>query len=94
MGQPLSGIFRGESPLDALVLRVSVALPGGARGLERLDVRRAPAQALTREHAQLALCDVEPAGVLRCVVDIQTPGQLPGLLRRERLAGAKQSHGC
>jgi hypothetical protein len=71
----------GELPVSLGVLVVSSDFPGGDFLGEGLLVGDAAIQALARQHAEFALCHVEPASVLGCVVPLEPLNQPAGLGR-------------
>src|SRR5512142_1804690 len=79
-----SSIRSSESPLHLDAPLVPLFLPRrhlSFQLLPRLDPTR---QALPGQHRQLDLRHVQPAAMLRGVVDLQLLGDPPGPLRRER----------
>src|SRR3954470_20543897 len=78
-------IRRRETPPDLDAPLVPLLFPGGHLPLQLLPGLDPPGQALPGQHRQLDLRHVQPAPVLRRVVDLQLLGDPPGLLRRERL---------
>ena len=60
-------------------------LPGGGLGGELRDTLDAAVEALGRQHADLDLDHVEPAGVFGNVVELQSAQQAARLWRREGL---------
>src|SRR5512135_1191119 len=85
-----SSIRSSESPLHLDAPLVPLFLPRrhlSFQLLPRLDPTR---QALPGQHRQLDLRHVQPAAMLRGVVDLQLLGDPPGPLRRERLVQRRQ----
>src|SRR4051794_21316995 len=78
-------IRRRETPPDLDAPLVPLLFPGRHLPLQLLPGRDPPGQALPGQHRQLDLRHVQPAPVLRRVVDLQLLGDPPRLLRRERL---------
>ena len=78
-----SGHLDGEEPFDAGFVGVPASLPVGDLGDQGTHVRDAPVKALLYHHPDLDLDHVEPAGVLRRVVELDPPEDAAGLVRRK-----------
>src|SRR5215213_2602079 len=83
--QLLASILRCEPPLYTRTSLVACPLPGAALPSQRLLVRDAPREALSREHRELDLHLVQPRAVLGCVVELQLVHDAPRLCWLERL---------
>src|SRR5271157_1773487 len=68
-----SGLVGGEHPVDSSAALVSLRLPDVDLGNEPVAAFDAAIETLAFEHADLDLNHVEPAGVLRCVVELKPP---------------------
>src|SRR5271166_5794036 len=68
-----SGLVGRENPVDAGAASVSLGLPDVDLGNEPVAALDAAIETLSFEHADLDLNHVEPAGVLRCVVELKPP---------------------
>src|SRR5271157_5325744 len=66
-----SGLVGGEHPVDSSAALVSLRLPDVDLGNEPVAAFDAAIETLAFEHADLDLNHVEPAGVLRCVVELK-----------------------
>lgn len=77
-----ASIRRAELPVDRADSLVAMLLPALNLPTELLDGGNVVGQTLPRQHAQFDLGNVEPAGMLGGVMDLQTLGQSFGLLRR------------
>src|SRR5271166_684613 len=68
-----SGLVGGEHPVDSSAALVSLRLPSVDLGNEAVGAFDAAIETLAFEHADLDLSHVEPAGVLRRVVELKPP---------------------
>src|SRR3954452_7969287 len=78
-------IRRRETPLDLDTPLVPLLFPRRHLPLQLLPGLDPPSQTLAGQHRQLDLRHVQPAPVLRRVVDLQPLDDPPRLLWRERL---------
>ena len=69
------GVLAGEVPLDGGAIGVAAFLPGVDLTGDGAQVRHPSIHALTREHADLNLGHVQPAGMLRGVVKLDPAQQ-------------------
>ena len=83
MMQLHAGIFGGELPVGLGVVFVPACLPSLHFPDEAVLVRDASIQALGRQDAEFGLRHVQPASVLRRVVNLETFRQATGLRRGE-----------
>ena len=91
--QFLTGAVNREAPVDAHACLVAALLPRADLMLQLRQRADAPGETLGGERAQLVLGDVQPAAVLRGVMELEPLGQPPCLGRGkglvERAAGVR-----
>ena len=78
-----TGFSCGELPVYGFVCVVSLAVPLARLPLEGSHVGNAPVEALSGEHAEFDLGDVEPASVFWGVVDLEAVEQAARFVGRE-----------
>ncbi len=81
-------VLGGEPLFDRGRVGVARLLPCRNLAAERLPVGDAPGQALTAQHADSALGDVQPGAVFRRAVNFETVADPAGLVRRESVVKA------
>ena len=80
-----AGVFGGEPPIHRRRTAVALGLPGPHGGLQGLLVADAPVGTLATEYAELGFGDIEPAAVLRSLVDLEAVPDPFGFRRLEGL---------
>ncbi len=83
-------ILGGEPLFDGDRVGIVRFLPCRNLAAERLPVRDAPGQALTAEHADSALGDVQPCAVFRHMMNFETLAEPAGLILPESMVKTRQ----
>ena len=80
-----AGIVGCELPVGFGLMLVASGDPGRDLVAQGGQIADTPVETLRGENAELALCHVEPASVLRRVMPFEALGQAARFLRRKRL---------
>ena len=88
-----TSVLSGESPVDGTTKPIAAFFPRGDLGDERPGVGDATVEALAPQAAQFDLGHVQPATVLRRVVQLQFCGKTMGLFGRKSLVEGAQDVG-
>ena len=79
-----SGVVRGKLPLNLAGFRVTFAVPGRKFGVKHIQTGNTTTNALTCQHTDHYLGNVEPASMFGCIVHLKTFCQRPGIFSRKR----------
>ena len=86
-------IIGEKVPVDFSLPVIPVILPRSDMALHGSQIWNSPVKALPIQGAELDLRHVEPAAMLRCVIDFETFCQPSGLLMEQKSSGGTRGSG-